>query len=218
MCSTLVHPHTQVHFLFSWFHAHTRSKLRLQVVCIFSSSQTHTLPAVVFVSPTAAVDPSIVLGKLRGIIEDTSACGLVSTCAKILASPNTGGPRPQLPTPQTRSCGAVASYLYCKVYRVSVVVQSIGRGPQRRLRFLWYHKYHILLCTVLVTAEIEEHASRSFHPRQVVGWPLTKSGTAEGQCLMVLQFLRQLRQKGNVSHAVAAAEHGGHHVCCKSAV
>lgn len=34
---------------------------------------------------------------------------------------------------------------------------------------------------------------------QVVGWPLTKSGRAEGQCLMVLQFLRQLHLKGKVS-------------------
>ena len=35
--------------------------------------------------------------------------------------------------------------------------------------------------------------------RQVVGWPLSKSGRAEGQCLMVLQFLRQLHLKGKVS-------------------
>lgn len=33
---------------------------------------------------------------------------------------------------------------------------------------------------------------------------MAKSGRAEGQCLMVLQFLRQLHLKGKVSDAVAA--------------
>lgn len=37
------------------------------------------------------------------------------------------------------------------------------------------------------------------HSLQVVGWPLTRSGRAEGQCLMVLQFLRQLHLKGKVN-------------------
>ncbi|CAN0320551.1 unnamed protein product, partial [Laminaria digitata] len=32
----------------------------------------------------------------------------------------------------------------------------------------------------------------------VVGWPLSKSGRAESQCLMVLQFLRQLHLKGQI--------------------
>ncbi|CAN0084760.1 unnamed protein product [Ascophyllum nodosum] len=32
----------------------------------------------------------------------------------------------------------------------------------------------------------------------VVGWPLSRSGAAKGQCLMVLQFLRQLRLKGKI--------------------
>lgn len=39
-------------------------------------------------------------------------------------------------------------------------------------------------------------------PPQVVGWPLTRSGRAEGQCLMVLQFLRQVHLKGQVIGAV----------------
>lgn len=47
-----------------------------------------------------------------------------------------------------------------------------------------------------------------FSLAQVVGWPLTKSGRAEGQCLMVLQFLRQLHLKGKVSEAVAARRWG----------
>ncbi|CAN0429981.1 unnamed protein product [Pylaiella littoralis] len=41
---------------------------------------------------------------------------------------------------------------------------------------------------------IEEHSACGL----VVGWPLSKSGRAEGQCLMVLQFLRQLHLKGKV--------------------
>eukprot|EP00903_Cladosiphon_okamuranus_P009403 g8967.t1 len=40
----------------------------------------------------------------------------------------------------------------------------------------------------------------------VVGWPLVKSGRAEGQCLMVLQFLRQLHLKGNVDIPVTLCD------------
>eukprot|EP00752_Nemacystus_decipiens_P010603 g9441.t1 len=40
----------------------------------------------------------------------------------------------------------------------------------------------------------------------VVGWPLAKSGRAEGQCLMVLQFLRQLHLKGKVDIPVTLCD------------
>lgn len=35
--------------------------------------------------------------------------------------------------------------------------------------------------------------------QQVVGWPLAPSGEAEGQCLMVLRFLREMRLVGKVN-------------------
>ncbi len=160
------------------------------------------------------------LGKLREIIEETSACGLVrvcffSACAKTLAMPKR---RPKLPTLQ-KSLSWICRFISAKLHRFNAVFWSIGPG-QCRVSLVPQVPHTAVqpLCSCGDIAEMEEHVSRSYCPRQVVGWPLTKSGTAEGQCLMVLQFLRQLRQKGKVSHVVAAAEHDVPYVCCMSAV
>eukprot|EP00904_Undaria_pinnatifida_P001629 jgi/Undpi1/11467/HiC_scaffold_30.g13764.m1 len=48
----------------------------------------------------------------------------------------------------------------------------------------------------VVLGKLQEIVEDSAACGLVVGWPLSKSGRAEGQCLMVLQFLRQLHLKG----------------------
>ncbi|CAN0432596.1 unnamed protein product [Ectocarpus sp. 12 AP-2014] len=50
----------------------------------------------------------------------------------------------------------------------------------------------------LVIGKLREIVEDSSACGLVVGWPLSKSGRAEGQCLMVLQFLRQLHLRGKV--------------------